>query len=35
MREETILPSSLYFQQTLDGLQVGLDVSIYPFVLND
>jgi len=35
MKEETILPSPLHFQQTSDGLQVGLDVSIYPSVLND
>jgi hypothetical protein len=35
MREETILPSPLHFQQTSDGLKVGPDVSIYPFVLND
>jgi hypothetical protein len=35
MREEIILPSPLHFQQTSDGLQVGLDVSIYPSVLND
>ncbi len=35
MKEETILPSPLHFQQTSDGIQVGLDVSIYPFVLNN
>jgi hypothetical protein len=35
MREETILPSPLHFQQTSDGLQVGPDVSIYPSVPND
>jgi len=35
MREETILPSSLHFQQTSDGLQVGPDVSIYPSIPND
>jgi hypothetical protein len=35
MKEETILPSPLHFQQTSNGLQVGLDVSIYPSVLND
>ncbi len=35
MREETILPSPLHFQQTLDGLQVGPDVSIHPFISND
>jgi hypothetical protein len=35
MREETILPSPLHFQQTSNGLQVGPNVSIYPSVLND
>jgi hypothetical protein len=35
MREETILQSPLHFQQTSYGFQVGLDVSIYPSVLND
>ncbi len=35
MKEETILPSPLHFQQTSDGLQVSLDVSIYPSVPND
>jgi hypothetical protein len=35
MREETILPSPLHFQQTLDGFQVGPNVSIYPSILND
>ncbi len=35
MKEETILPSPLYFQQTSYGLQVGPNVSIYPFFRND
>jgi hypothetical protein len=35
MKEKTILPSPLHFQQTSYGLQVGPDVSIYPSVLND
>ncbi len=35
MREETISPSPLHFQQTSDGLQVGPNVSIYPSVPND
>ncbi len=32
MREETILPSPLHFQQTSNGLQVCQDVSIYPSI---
>jgi hypothetical protein len=35
MKEETILPSPLHFQQTSNGVQVGLDVSIYPPIWND
>jgi hypothetical protein len=35
MREETILPSPLHFQQTLDSLQIGPNISIYPSTLND
>ncbi len=35
MKEETILPSPLDFQQTSDGLQVSPDVSIYPSISND
>jgi hypothetical protein len=35
MKEETILPSPLHFQQTLYGLQVSPNVSIYPSVPND
>jgi hypothetical protein len=35
MREATILPSPLHFQQTSNGLQVCPDVSIYPSIPND
>jgi hypothetical protein len=35
MKEENILPSTLHFQQTSDGLQVGLNVSIHPSIPNN
>jgi hypothetical protein len=35
MKEVIILPSPPHFQQTSNGLQVNLEVSIYPSVPND